>query len=234
MSTTTIQVRSIRQLAVSLRDARRMSGITQTELAERTGLSRPWISQLEQGRITNPGIQRIFAICDALGVNINLTYTTRPTEQSAGDRDADKTAPAVTAMPQKHVTTEQAPPHTSSTSTADSGRSKYSDMARDMARLIGNSLGSSLQSNASLWGNVQAALQTAGSTLSLDAYRTTLESLSRASRAVTNQAALLNGIGMDHDGDTDNGDTDTDGANDTVHKTGTATDENIATDEIDE
>lgn len=228
MSTTTIQVRSIRQLAVSLRDARRMSGITQTELAERTGLSRPWISQLEQGRITNPGIQRIFAICDALGVNISLTYMTPTEQQPTGNRNTDGAAPAMTATSQEHITAGRISPHTSSTSTADSGRSKYSDMARDMARLIGNSLGSSLQSNASLWGNMQTVLQTASSTLNLDAYRTTLESLSHASRAVTNQAALLNGIGMDHSDNADNGGADTDGANDTVHKTG------IATDEIDE
>lgn len=228
MSTTTIQVRSIRQLAVSLRDARRAAGVTQTELAERTGLSRPWISQLEQGRITNPGIQRIFAICDALGVNISLAYMTTPTEQQpTGNRNTDGAAPAMTATSQEHITAGRISPHTSSTSTADSGHSKYSDMARDMARLIGNSLGSSLQSNAS-WDNMQTALQTASSTLNLDAYRTTLESLSRASRAVTNQAALLNGIGMDHDGNTDNGDTDTDDTSDTVHKT------DIATDEIDE
>ncbi|PLS28686.1 helix-turn-helix domain-containing protein [Bifidobacterium parmae] len=229
MSTTAVQVRSIRQLAVSLRDARRAAGVTQTELAERTGLSRPWISQLEQGRITNPGIQRIFAICDALGVNISLAYMTTPTEQRpTGNRNTDGTAPAMTATSQEHITAGRISPHTSSTSTADSGHSKYSDMARDMARLIGNSLGSSLQSNASLWGNMQTALQTAGSTLNLDAYRTTLESLARASRAVTSQAALLNGIVMDQDGNTDNGGADTDDTSDTVHKT------DIATDEIDE
>lgn len=73
----TIAINSMRQLSTTLRDARRGSGLTQAELAGMIGVSRPWINQLEQGRIANPGMQRILAICDALHVRITMTYEVR-------------------------------------------------------------------------------------------------------------------------------------------------------------
>lgn len=77
MTDITIAINSIRQLSTTLRDARRSSGLTQAELAGMIGVSRPWINQLEQGRIANPGMQRILAICDALHVRITMTYEVR-------------------------------------------------------------------------------------------------------------------------------------------------------------
>lgn len=69
-------VRSIRQLTVALRDARVTKRITQAELAERTGLTRPWISQFEQGRINNASISRILLLCRELEVNLTVSYGT--------------------------------------------------------------------------------------------------------------------------------------------------------------
>lgn len=65
---------SVGQVVASLRDARRAQHITQAELAEATGLTRPWISQFEQGKIPNAGLSRILAICHALNVNLTLSY----------------------------------------------------------------------------------------------------------------------------------------------------------------
>ena len=69
-------IRSIRQLTVALRDARMTKRITQAELAERTGLTRPWISQFEQGRINNASISRILLLCRELEVNLTVSYGT--------------------------------------------------------------------------------------------------------------------------------------------------------------
>lgn len=69
-------IRSIRQLTVALRDARVTKRITQAELAERTGLTRPWISQFEQGRINNASISRILLLCRELEVNLTVSYGT--------------------------------------------------------------------------------------------------------------------------------------------------------------
>ncbi|MEO2385312.1 helix-turn-helix transcriptional regulator, partial [Bifidobacterium longum] len=44
-----------------------MKGLTQADLSERTGLSRPWINQFEQGKIENASIGRILTLCNALG-----------------------------------------------------------------------------------------------------------------------------------------------------------------------
>ncbi|MCH9277003.1 helix-turn-helix domain-containing protein [Bifidobacterium amazonense] len=67
-------VRSVRQLAVSLRDARVVKGMTQAELAEMAGVSRPWISQFEQGKLRNASIDRIFTLCRILGVTPSVSY----------------------------------------------------------------------------------------------------------------------------------------------------------------
>lgn len=75
MTDITIPINSMKQLSTTLRDARHNAGLTQAELADMTNVSRPWINQLEQGRIANPSMQRILAICDALHMRITMTYT---------------------------------------------------------------------------------------------------------------------------------------------------------------
>ena len=70
----TSDIRSVRQLSVSLRDARTARGITQAELAEKAGVSRPWINQFEQGKLRNASINRIFTLCRILGVTPSVSY----------------------------------------------------------------------------------------------------------------------------------------------------------------
>lgn len=76
------EIQSIRQLTVALRDARVMQKLTQEELAQRTGLTRPWISQFEQGKIMNASISRILLLCRELGVTFTVSYNVP--EQQAG------------------------------------------------------------------------------------------------------------------------------------------------------
>lgn len=67
-------VRSVRQLAVSVRDARIARGLTQAEVSELTGVSRPWINQFEQGRLKNAGIGRVLTLCRVLGIDFAVSY----------------------------------------------------------------------------------------------------------------------------------------------------------------
>ncbi len=47
-------------------------GMTQIELARRSGLSRPHINRIIWGGIEYPSIENAFAIADALGVDVNV------------------------------------------------------------------------------------------------------------------------------------------------------------------
>ena len=76
-------IRSTRQLAISLRDARIAKGLTQTALAQQTGLGRPWINQLEQGKIENASLSRILALCNALEVTFTVSYEVPSTQDIA-------------------------------------------------------------------------------------------------------------------------------------------------------
>ncbi|MFR3086846.1 MAG: helix-turn-helix domain-containing protein [Bifidobacterium longum] len=60
-----------------------IKGLTQADLSERTGLSRPWINQFEQGKIENASIGRILTLCNALGITLTVSYGTprRQTKQ---------------------------------------------------------------------------------------------------------------------------------------------------------
>lgn len=51
-----------------IREARRMRGWTQAELAERIGIDHTGVSHLENGRHDNPTLERIRRIADALDV----------------------------------------------------------------------------------------------------------------------------------------------------------------------
>ncbi|PWG63069.1 helix-turn-helix domain-containing protein [Bifidobacterium callitrichidarum] len=65
---------SMSQLAVTMRDARIVQKMTQAELAERAGLTRPWVSQFEQGKIINASFARVLSMCQVLGVAVTLGY----------------------------------------------------------------------------------------------------------------------------------------------------------------
>lgn len=76
-----VRLDSFQQLITTLRDVRLNSGISQSELAMRTHIPRLWINQLEQGKLDNPGIQRILTICNELEIPITLTYPSKTVER---------------------------------------------------------------------------------------------------------------------------------------------------------
>ena len=50
--------------------ARRHSGLDQKELGRRASVSNTYISDLERGRVTNPGIEVVFSLAKELGVPV--------------------------------------------------------------------------------------------------------------------------------------------------------------------
>ena len=55
-------------LGEELRKAREQAGMTQEQLAFESGLSRPYISQLEHD-MKSPRLDTFFLLCDALGIS---------------------------------------------------------------------------------------------------------------------------------------------------------------------
>lgn len=53
-----------------IRDSRRRAGLTQAVLAERLGMSRATLSQLENGVIQELGVRRLSQVCDRLGLEV--------------------------------------------------------------------------------------------------------------------------------------------------------------------
>lgn len=97
MGSFSAQLTSVRQMAITLRDARIAKGLTQAQLADRIGVSRPWISQFEQGKVLNPSFQRVMAMINALHVAVTMAYEVpnqiepdadmQPAESHSGDSD---------------------------------------------------------------------------------------------------------------------------------------------------
>ena len=59
----------LRNLAHNLRQHRARLGLSQLHLAERAGVSRPHLADLERGAVDNVSIKTVEALADALGVD---------------------------------------------------------------------------------------------------------------------------------------------------------------------
>ena len=99
----TSTVTNVADLAGAVRHARRVHGIAQGELAQRIGVSRPWISQFESGRTPNAGIDRILALVNVLGISLTVTAPAAPgLTEPADDREtvpSPGTAPDTSRRP---------------------------------------------------------------------------------------------------------------------------------------
>jgi transcriptional regulator with XRE-family HTH domain len=56
-------------MAISLRTARRLARLTQTQLAERSGVSQGTIAAIERGAHSNPTLETAYRLARALGVD---------------------------------------------------------------------------------------------------------------------------------------------------------------------
>jgi len=68
------QKRMLFLLGNAIREARRRQKLTQSALANATGIGRSTLSQIENGAVTDIGIRKIIRVLDYLG----LELTTRP------------------------------------------------------------------------------------------------------------------------------------------------------------
>lgn len=92
------------QLAVAVRDARIARGLTQAELAQRVGVSRPWISRFESGHVENAGFGRIMKLFEVLDMRMEVSYETdKSTTQSRGDDDSASVDNTGSAMAMRRV-----------------------------------------------------------------------------------------------------------------------------------
>ena len=80
-------VRSIRDVAAAVRGRRHDLGISQVELASRTGVSRKWISEFEAGKSTAE-FGLVLRVLDALAVSLELHDASSTQEGSPQDRGA--------------------------------------------------------------------------------------------------------------------------------------------------
>ena len=64
------------KLAENLAKARDIAGITQKELAERTGIYQADISKIERG-IANPSLSTLKRLADGMGMELQLTFKPR-------------------------------------------------------------------------------------------------------------------------------------------------------------
>lgn len=70
-------------LGAAVRQARNDQGLSQAEVAARAGVSRPWLSQMENGKMSVE-TSKVLAVLDALG----LCMEVGPVPRSEGEPDA--------------------------------------------------------------------------------------------------------------------------------------------------
>lgn len=74
---------SSRQLGKFLREARKNAGLTQDELSDKAGLAYSTLAKIEQGAIKSPSFFTVFALVEALGMDLNdLLEVAEPVEDS--------------------------------------------------------------------------------------------------------------------------------------------------------
>ena len=70
-------IQTSRAFGAAIRGARKDQGLSQTELARRAGVGRPWLSELETGKRTVE-LGRVLLVLAALDLAIDLVRAPRP------------------------------------------------------------------------------------------------------------------------------------------------------------
>ena len=71
-----------------IREARRRAGLSQAELARRSGISRPTVNAYERGR-REPGVDALATLLDAAGYRLALTEAIRYPDARVAARDLE-------------------------------------------------------------------------------------------------------------------------------------------------
>ena len=73
-------VMDIAEYARLIKDERQRQGISQTDMAQRLGVSRRWLIEIEHARVTNPGFSTILSALTELGLSLDVRKTPQPAE----------------------------------------------------------------------------------------------------------------------------------------------------------
>lgn len=84
------RIRTVRDLANTIRGHRRERGWTQAELARRAQVSRSWLIDVEAGKRPTVEFGRILRVLDALGIDLTTATPMRTDAEAAVPLDLDE------------------------------------------------------------------------------------------------------------------------------------------------
>ncbi len=95
-----MKVRSIADVAAAVRGRRLDRGLSQSELAKRSGISRKWISEFEAGK-TTAEVALVIRVLEALGLSLDLSEdpSATATMSATGTMSATATVSPPTSGP---------------------------------------------------------------------------------------------------------------------------------------
>lgn len=91
------QLKSVRELGMAIRDARKAAGLTQQDLSQRARVSRRWLIAIENGESQAPDATKIFDTLRALG----LTFGIEDSQPSTPSRTNNAAAEALAIMEER-------------------------------------------------------------------------------------------------------------------------------------
>lgn len=83
-----LKVRTIRDIGLLIRDARRKAGLTQADLAKKVGAGARWIHELEHGRPTVEA-GRMLLVMNILGITLYVSPPAHEAHMSTEEHDID-------------------------------------------------------------------------------------------------------------------------------------------------
>jgi HTH-type transcriptional regulator / antitoxin HipB len=78
-------LKTIKDMGLAVREARRQRKLTQKQLAEKLGTNQEWISQFETGRLDNPSLGTVLKAFATLGVDLSVGTFPGPAPDDALD-----------------------------------------------------------------------------------------------------------------------------------------------------
>jgi transcriptional regulator with XRE-family HTH domain len=90
-----VDVTDLIELGNLIKATRKQKGLSQKDLAERSGVSRARIEALENGRIAEIGFKHLLRLMNALGLDLRVTQLNsgRPTLEDLTKEEAETNAP---------------------------------------------------------------------------------------------------------------------------------------------
>ena len=73
-------VMDIAEYARLIKDERQRQDISQTDMAQRLGVSRRWLIEFEHARVPNPEFSTILSALTELGLSLDVRKTPQPAE----------------------------------------------------------------------------------------------------------------------------------------------------------